>query len=171
MAGGTDKYANIITKKIIMSGANTFTMEIIEMGLSLFDKVGLLLSRVEYLVAHSTLQLIAAAADDIALGMVTNDSITTIDVGASSTIDSIMMSRVDFGAAATGHMFLTPIVRDFSGLAGGGLLITPRPWYIAMNSTGLAQPGIAHIRVYFTVIKLADADYFELLETRHFFGS
>lgn len=170
MPGAMDKYANIITKRITLSAANTFTTDAIDMGLSLFDKVGLLISRAEYLPAHSSLQLMTATADNIAMGMITNDSVTSIAIGDNSTIDTVSISRHDNGAAANAHFFQTPIVRDFSGLPGGGLLITPRPWFIAGDSVGLASAAIVDVRIYFTVVKLSSEDYFELLETRHFFG-
>ena len=62
--GGKDKYANIIYDEVTESAANTLTFESIDVGLNLFDKIGLKISRVEYTDFRI---LLAAGTDRIEL--------------------------------------------------------------------------------------------------------
>ena len=166
----TDRFANIITESVECSTANTLTFQEITVGLSIFDKAGILLNRIEYIPSKAMIQEMTAADDTIEMAVTTSNTITTLSVTQTQVIDKVLLNRLDLGTAASGHILEVPIVRDMSTLPGGGVLITPRPWYIALNTAGLASAGTLTIRFYFTVMKLQPAEYFELLETRTYFG-
>lgn len=170
MAGGTDKYANVLTEKITMDSANTLTFEEVNIGLSLFDKAGILISRIEYQPDLATLAEMTANADSVSMAVVTSNAISNLAITQAAIVHLTSLNRVDCGTAAAGRLYQLPLAYDLSTLPGGGILITPRPWYIAMGSSGLANPGGGTIRFYFTVIKLTSENYFELLETRAYFG-
>jgi len=57
-----------------------------------------------------------------------------------------------------------PFVRDFSGLPGGGLIIAPRPLFVAVKGNSLATAVTASLRAYFTVINLSADEYLELVD-------
>jgi hypothetical protein len=63
-----------------------------------------------------------------------------------------------------------PFVVDYTSLSGGGILVAPRPLYIGMDTIGAAAAGFCTVRLYFTIITLQASEYFELLESRRFFG-
>ena len=163
MAGQTDKYSNVLTEEIVMSAADTLTFEEVNVGLSLFDKAGILINRVEYQPAQGTTALMTAQGDIIQIGVTSSNSLTSLATNQAAVIHVVSLARQDFGTAAGGQLHIMPIVFDFAGLPGGGLLITPKPWYIAMKSVGLASAGTGYVRFYFTVIKLSAENYFELL--------
>lgn len=165
-----DKYVNLLTQNLVMTGANTHTNAEVDIGLSLFDKVGILVQRAEYHIAGGAIAEMTTTGDYIDAGFGTNDGATAINPQVNSVIDGIRFLRMDFGTAGSGTFSMIPITRDFSDLRGGGLLITPRPWILMLDSNGLASAQSCVFRFYFAVIKLAAAEYFELLETRHYFG-
>jgi len=170
MAGAKDKYANLLVKNFSLSAANTLTFDEIEIGLSLFDKVGLKIQRLEYHWSNAALAEMTANGDDMVCGLITSDAVSSPGPSESAVIHMTRIKRIDFGTAASAQLTKVPDVFDFSNLAGGGLLVTPRPLYAFGNSSGLASACQFNLRVFFTVEKLADAEYFELLETRHYFG-
>ncbi|GAI82269.1 unnamed protein product, partial [marine sediment metagenome] len=167
---GQDKYANVLTEKITMSAANTLTFQEVNIGLSLFDKAGILISRIEYQPTGGTIADLETTGDLIGMAVATSDNIANLGVDQAAVVTYKSLIRLDLGTAAAGWIFELPLVQDFSQLPGGGILITPKPWYIAMESGGLAAAGICTVRFFFTVVKLTAEMYFELLETRHYFG-
>jgi hypothetical protein len=75
--------------------------------------------------------------------------------------------------AATQVGFATrnfPHVTDWSQLPMGGLLVPPKPLFLGIDSVLLAAAAQVYIRIFFTIVQLKDADYFELLETFRFYG-
>lgn len=170
MASGADKYANILTQKVVMSGANTLTFEEVSIGLSLFDKAGILLSRIEYQPAAAALLEMTASGDQIDLAITASNSISNLVATQPAVIHRSILKRMDFGTAAGAQLIIEPQVADLSTLPGGGILITPKPWFCAMVTTGLASAATGYFRFFFTVLKLTAESYFELLETRHYFG-
>lgn len=170
MASATDKYANVLTQEITMSAADTLTFQEVNIGLSLFDKAGILINRIEYDPGQGTLALMTTATDRFEMAVTASNTIANLGIDQQAVIHRMRVQRADFGAAASGSVFQTPYVYDFSTLPGGGVMITPKPWYIGMNSSGLASAATGNVRFFFTIVKLAPQDYFELMETRAFFG-
>ena len=165
-----DKYANILTEPITMSAANTLTFAEVNIGLSLFDKAGILISRIEYQPSGGTIADLEVTADLIGMAVTTSNSLVNLGVAQQAVVTYKSLIRLDLGVAASGVIVELPLTQDFSQLPGGGILITPKPWYIAMESAGLAAAGTMTVRFFFTVVKLTAEMYFELLETRHYFG-
>ncbi len=167
MAERTDKYANMLYDKVVESGANTLTFNEVNIGLTMFDKVGILISQIHW---YNYQTLLAATTDAIQFGLSASNSWTVPDLGNSAIITMHEETVVDYGTAGNNQIFVQPMIDDFSQLPGGGLLITPRPLYLWTLGTNLASASSPIMRMYFTIIKLQPADYFELLESRQFFG-
>jgi len=162
-----DKYANILYERVIESSANTLTFKAISLGASLFDKIGILISRVEFY--QHTAEL-AAVGDTIQFGLSASNSwaVATPAEGSIITLDTL--SIADYGTAGNNQIFITPLAHDFGMLPGNGLLIAPKPLYLFVVGASLPNPGEVRMRLYFTIKKLSDSDFFELLETRHYFA-
>lgn len=165
-----DQYVNMLVQTITMSAANTLTFSEINIGLNLFDKVGLLVNRIEYHPTLATLQDIDTDGDSISIGLTTNNTLASLNPSNAAVIDLQQLHRVDAGAAANAILVQTPLIHDFSTLRGGGMLIAPKPLYIAMMSAGLTAAGVAYFRLYFSLVQLSDAGYLELLQTRGVFA-
>jgi len=165
-----DKYANILTQEITMSAADTLTFTEVSIGLSIFDKVGILISRIEYHPSVTTMNLMIADDDKLFHAVTTTNTLASLNAREMSILDYHTLNMQVVAAGSGVQLYETPIVRDFANLPGGGLLITPRPWYVALSSTSLGTAGVSVFRFFFTVVKLTPQDYFELLETRTYFG-
>lgn len=162
-----DKYANVLFQEVTESAANTLTFESIDLGLSLFDKVGLLISRIEW---YNWEVRLLAAADVVNFGLSSSNQFTTVTAQENSIVTYHYFKVLDYGTAGNNWIFTSPLVDDFSTLPGGGLLVTPRPLYIFAQGANLGGAITATMRMFFTVVTLKPEEYFELLETRQFFG-
>jgi len=162
----TDKWVNVYGQTIVMSAANTLTFSEVPIGVSLFDKAGLVIHRVEVDVYAATLADLDTDSDYFQVGLSQSNVISALAMTDNRVIDLITFRRQDGGAAANYTFVTTPIIHDLSTLPGGGLLTAPRPLYLAMTSGGMTIAGGAVVRIYYTLIPLADSDYYELLETR-----
>lgn len=162
-----DKYANVLFQEVTESAANTLTFEAIDLGLSLFDKVGLLVSRIEW---YNWEVRLLAAADVVNFGLSSSNQFATVTAQENSIVTYHYYKVLDYGVAGNNKIFTSPLVDDFSTLPGGGLLVTPRPLYIFAQGANLAGTITATMRMFFTVVTLKPEEYFELLETRQFFG-
>lgn len=169
-ASKNDIYVNMMCRTMSMVVANTLTFSEIEVGLNIFDKVGLKIARLEYEPTMGVLAEMTTAGDYLILALTNSDNIPSLDPHLEQVIDRVMLGRVDFGTAGSAALQTTPLTHDFSTLPGGGLLIPPKPLFMAAYSVGLASPATVRFRVYFTIQRLADAEYLELLETRRAFG-
>lgn len=166
----TDKFVNLLTDTVTMSAANTITFKEINIGLNIFDKVGLLLTRIEYDPAAASLQDLDTDGDYLVMGITSSQTIATLSMLNQEVIDQTSLLRLDAGAAANYNIFARPFVHDFSTMPGGGLLIPPKPLYVAASSGGMTVAAVLYVRLYFIIYKLNDSEYLELLETRRAFG-
>lgn len=169
----TDKFANTISVDITMSAADTLTFEEIDVGLNIFDKVGLLLHRMDAEVNAATIGFLNDNTDNFEVGLTQSNQIASMTLQERAMIDKIKISMHSEGTLTnekTAGAMQEPFNKDWSGLPGGGLLITPRPLYLCMDSIGAAVAGFCTVRLYFTIVQLKPEEYFELLESRRFYG-
>ncbi len=167
MAERKDIYSNILYNEVNESAANTITFEEIKMGLNLFDKVALLISRIEW---YQWWRFLAATTDEISFGLSSSDGWSVPTPKENSIIGYHTMTVTDYGTAGNNRIWHEPMVDDYSTLPGKGILITPTPLFSWVRGQNLGSAGTIRLRVYFTVVKLKPEEYLELLETRQFFG-
>lgn len=163
--GTTDKYANIAAVKFMLAVAGTAAFEKFDFPFSVMDKVGLLISRLEYFV----LNVSALAADEdkwFGALTVSKNTPSLDDIEDPTIIDSLRFVREDFGVAASGSTFQQPIIRDLSTMPGGGLLVAPNPLYVACDTDGPAAAMGIGLRMYYTTVSLSADDYWQLVESR-----
>lgn len=165
-----DQFSNLIVSDLTMTAINTISFLEINVGLNIFDKVGLIVERCEYTPSGATLSDLDTDADAVSMGLVSSNAIANMDPDQSEIIDVVTIQRHDMGAAASGWLHRNPIINDFSTMGGGGLLIPPKPLYVAMASGGMTVVGRVFLRLFFRILKLESDQYLELLETRRAFG-
>jgi len=163
----TDKYANVLYDSVTESDTNTLTFEAVDVGLNIFDKVGLLVSRIEY---HGVWVKLVDDADTLEFGLSSSNGWTDPDPAETSIIDYNKLLLREVGTAAAAVWNLDPYIKDLSNLPGGGLLITPKPLYMYAQGASLVSAASVKMRMFFTVIPLKPEEYFELLEARQYFG-
>ncbi len=164
---GMDKFANTLYDTVTESSANALTFKEITIGLTIFDKVALLIARFEYTAEESQL---TAVGDIIEFGLSASNSWSDPDPSEGSIIDYNSFNVKDYGTAGVNRIVVDPYVKDLSTLPGGGLLVSPKPLYLFVKGASLPNPGTVKLRLFFTIVKMKDAEYFELLEARNFFG-
>lgn len=162
-----DQYANLVFAEVTESAANTLTFEQIDLGLTILQKVALLIHSIEYTDFWGYL---AAASDSVIFGLSASNSWATANPRERSIITFQNRTIVDYGTAGNNVVWTEPVIQDFSTYPGGGLLIVPKPLYIFVKGANLASPAHVAARIYFTIKELKDTEYLELLETRSYFG-
>jgi len=158
----TDKYANVMINTLTESAANTLTFGELPQVTTLLEKKAYLINRVDY--AYS-LQLLIADTDKFSFGLSLSSRWTDISLSEPSIIDMNEILCIASGAAASLRADDSRVTRDFSTLPGGGILVPTRPLYSFCKGTNLAAAGGLITKIFFTVIDLTPADYWDLVES------
>jgi len=165
-----DSYANVAAIYVEESAVNTFTAAKFNFPFSIMDKMALVIQRIEYWLGG--LDQLNGTTDRTVSGIFVSSSILNIENQADPLIvDTMRIQRIDIGAAASGVHTVLPIVKDFTNLAGGGLLVAPSPLYAGVKATGAAGVTSAWIRLYYTYLELATDEYWQLVESRRIISS
>lgn len=163
MAKKTDLFSNKGYGQVVESGANTLTFSEIQTNVSIFEKVAWIIHRIEWYVNQANYALILDSSDHILMALVASDAISSLGLNIPAVIDLMDILRVQ----ATGVGFSDynmPIIRDFSNLPGGGLIIAPRPLFLAVQGVSLAGPTTVEARFYFTSKVLSAEEYLDLID-------
>jgi len=161
-----DKFVNLAFGTITESAANTLTFSEIQTHISVFEKEAWIIHRIQWFPTAYSFDKLVGVADYFTLALTVSNKVTTLDLSDPAVIDLAQVVGVLHGAAANLETLNTPLSRDFSTLPGGGIIITPRPLYLAIKGTSLADPVAAQARIFFTHQTLAAEDYWELVEAR-----
>lgn len=161
-----DSYVSQAVFRVAESAANTLTFEKLETGLSVFDKIGWVISRVEYRLEPGSYSVFNAAADRIDFALTMTNSLTALVPENPSIYFMRSILRVDIGTAASGFMEDNTLVADYSGLPGGGILVLPSPIYFGLVGTSLTAAATMVCRIFFQAIEMTDQDYFNLVQAR-----
>jgi len=148
------------------AGANTLTFEKLETGISVYDKIGWILNRVE--LTGNPSALFNTTADTLTMALTMTNSITAAQLSANNPAIYMLRTfyRVDYGTAATAILRDATDVIDYSNLPGGGLLMLPNPMYFGLVGSGLAGAATMICRIFYTPLQLGDADYMNLIQAR-----
>jgi hypothetical protein len=160
-----DQYANIAAVTVAETAADTLTAAKFAFPFSIMDKMGLIISRIEYY--FNTPSALNGTLDFTTLALIAGPSV--VDITAQNdplVIDSVALQRVDLGVAATGTFILKPYVKDLSQLPGGGILVAPNPLYGAVKGSGEAAAAGGWIKLFYTYIQMAADEYWQLVESR-----
>ena len=160
-----DRYANIAAIEVIESAANTQTSKKFNFPFSVMDKMGLLISRIEYWPRGQS--YLNGSGDVLSMAITAAATLTDInDQSDPLLIDSYRLLRVDAGTAATAFYQESPFVKDFSELPGGGILVAPAPLYAMIEGIGLSNAGYGWFKLFYTYMELAVDEYWQLVESR-----
>jgi hypothetical protein len=70
------------------------------------------------------------------------------------------------GVAAAGMFVMNPYTKDFTSLAGGGILVPPNPLYLAVQGNNLVNAQTVYARLFYTHVELKPDEFWELVEAR-----
>lgn len=164
MAKIVDKYAQFLKMSVTMSAVDTLTFSQLNIGLSMFDYAGLLIRRIEYSLARASYYEVGTETDVAWLAITGSDQLTSLALSQPQVYDLLEIFGATSGTPATFNALQTPVVKDFVGLPGGGMLVPAQNIYLAMSTSGFVAEGSATARVWYTVEKLSAADYLELAQ-------
>lgn len=164
-----DKYANQAVIQCTESGTATLTFKKLETGISLFEKVAWLISHACYFI--SGMSQLNSSGDAISMALTTTDQLTSLALTNAAVIDYQYVLRMDIGTAASGWYYQMPIVANLSGLAGGGVLVPPNPFYLGVAGSGTAAAVTVTCKIYYTTVELKPDEYWELVESRRIISS
>lgn len=159
-----DKYANVAYGTVTESAMNTLTFSQIETGISIFEKTAWVIHRILWYFSPTQIILLNAADDEIRMAFVLSSKITELMLGDVAVVDLVSLHLFIDGVPAASHMYEVPLIRDFTNLPGGGLIVPPRPVYLAVQGISLDTPLEISARIYFTHLDLSTEDYWELVE-------
>jgi len=162
----SDKFANMAYLTVVESSATTLTFGKLDIANNLLsEKVALVIHRTESIVVSPT--HLVGAADAITYALVVSNKLTDIyDLSQPEILFTKQIVRHDAGTPATAAFFELPLVNDFSTLPGGGLIVPADRLYVGIVGYSTATASTIKMRLYYTVMPLAEADYWELIQAR-----
>ena len=165
-----ERFVNQAYLSVTESAPNTLTFAKLETGISVFEKVGWLISRIDWFILCTATQF-GADSDGLWFGISVMDTIATVTLGSSAVVDMNSIFRRDWGAAASGTLRSNPVTKSFADLPGGGLLVPPNPLYVFAQGVALAAAQVVECRMFYTVKTLKTEDFWELVEQRRMIGA
>jgi hypothetical protein len=163
-ATGTDRYANKAYGKVTMSAANTLTFSEIPTNVNIMDKVAWVLHRLEWFIPAGSFAEMGAIGEGLNVALTMSNSISSLALNSAAIIDSLQFFAVAILAGTSAKHQEFPVIRDFSMMPGGGLIIAPRPLFIAMTSNGAGGACVCECRLYYSNITMSSEDYLDLID-------
>jgi len=158
-----DSFANKMYGRVIESAANTLTFSEIQTNVNFSERIAFIIHRIEWFIDRAQLLKILDGVDEINFAMVASQNITTLGLDNPAVIDRFQIAK--FQASDVGfELTQKPFIRNFSDLPGGGILVSPRPLFLAVQGVSLASAVTVEARAYYTVKELDDASYADLID-------
>jgi hypothetical protein len=166
--GALDVFSSKSVLNMVESAANTLTYDKVETGMSIYDKVGWVISRIEYQFTPAAMALFNGTGDYAIVGLSSTNSILAAGINAQNPALYTFRTfqRLDLGVAATGMLTSGFFVDDYSTMPGGGLFVLPAPLYGYIIGSGLTGAITIPMIVYASPMTLTDTDYFNLVQSR-----
>lgn len=165
-----DKYANIASVNVTEAVAGTLITSKFAFPFSIMDKMALLIARIEY--SFTGVEQLNGTGDKIYAALTVAAAPTNLYNQADPLlVDNCHIDRYDLGAAASGILHEFPLVKDFTDLPGGGLLVAPNPLYAGVQSSGAAGVTGVWIKLFYTYMTMATDEYWQLVESRRIISS
>lgn len=171
MAENKDTFANYAILTTTETAANTLTFKKLETGISLSEKVAWIIARIEYFPTPNTAAQFNGDGDVLYFGLSVSAAFAAAALSEQTVLDMNALFRLDFGAAATAHIISRPIIKDFTSLPGGGIIVPPSPLYGFVQGNGLVSAATVVARIHYTLRTLKVEDYWELVEARRVLSS
>jgi len=158
-----DRFANIFTADLTMSGVGALTFSELNFGISLRDRIAIVIDQLFFFPTTGSLLEFTTVGDNLVFGISVSDQVTDLaDWGDRRILYSSKLERFDFGTAASGTHLITPIRVDFAP----PLISLPNRIYFGLDATGLASAARMILRMHFRTVKITqDQQLIEILES------
>lgn len=158
-----DRFANVFNGTVTMSAPDTLTFAELVFGITLRDRIAIVIDELFYWVGIPVLTEMTAVADALSFGITTSDQVTNLNNPSDRRIINLeRISRSDFGTAAGGQFVRQPFHRPFSP----PIILLPNRIFFGMASAGLASAATGYVRIHFRTVSITqDQQLIEVLET------
>lgn len=158
-----DRFANIFTAEVAMPSANSLGFVEMNLGISLRDKIALIVDELYMYPSITSIAEMTTTADNILMALTISDSVSSIgDLGDRRILYTHVIYRQDLGTAASGRIGETPYKQSFSP----PLIVLPTRLFFGMVSAGLASAATATLRMHYRTVNVtSDRQIIEVLET------
>lgn len=156
-----DLYTNRAWFDVTESAANTLTFSEVNTGVQAFSRMAWVINRIDWHCGNVS-ELIASA-DRIKGAITSSNKVSSLDLEDPSIIAFLELITTVRSAVGS-DPYIEPLVFDYSGLPGGGLIVPGYPLFIAVEGTSLTNPVHLSARVYFQILELKADEYIELVE-------
>lgn len=164
MPAKKDIYDQFMYLAVTMSAANTITFGQVSLGMSIFDYAALVLSRIEYDFAYTKFGELIANSDHAEMAITGSDQLSNLVLDQAEVYDMAAYSVGEAGTPGNATIYQQPLIHDFTGMKGGGLIVPAQNVFLGMNTAGFSAAASCVARVYYTVKALAAADFIELVQ-------
>lgn len=167
-SGATDKFVNKAYATVTQAAANTEAYGEINFNIPTFDKVALIISKIEYHFATGLWAEMLTGSDQMLFGLTTNSSIgalTVANLSNPAVIDLNYITPVVVGAVVSMLYVRDPITIDYTSMPEGGIIVPPRPLYLYFDTAGFVAASTAYVILWFRYLGLSTEDYWDLVES------
>jgi len=160
-----DRFANVYTAALTMSGINALTFVQLNFGLNLRDKIAVVIDQLYIYMSGGMIAEITTTGDRIAFAVTMGDTVTSVFSEALTDRRIVAQKeviRLDAGTAATAIIIEVPLKMEFMP----PILVLPTRLFFAMDTVGLASAGVAILRMHYRTVNITQQDQLiEVLET------
>ena len=159
-----ERFANQACITVTESALNTLTFQKLETGISIGARQAWVVHRLEYFLDSAS--LMNGNDDALQVGVSQSNSWSSVSPSEASIMDICWVTMIFNGAPANAHLVWNPVIKDLSGLPGGGLIIVPNPLYAFAKGTGLTGPSTNRVKLYYTQIEVKEQEFYDLWQSR-----
>ena len=158
-----DRFANVFTASVVMSAANVLTFAELNFGITLRDRIAIVIDELYFYPSFAALAEMTATGDRISWGITISDQVADINVLSDRRImynQSIF--RLDAGTAASAVIKQRPFKESFSP----PIIVLPNRMFFGSSSAGLTSAATTQMRMHYRTVKISSDDQLiEVLET------
>lgn len=157
-----DRFANIFTARVVMSAANTLTFNELVFGITLRDRVAIVIDQAFFWVNAAALGEMTTSSDRVEMALTVSDQVTAIgDMNDRRVMFGTNLIRHDLGTAASSTIFRMPLKEEFLP----PLIILPNRVFFGVDTNGLASAATCYLRLHYRTVSITqDRQLIEVLE-------
>jgi len=157
-----DRFANVFSAEVVMTGANVLTFVEMNFGITLRDRVAIVIDQLWWFPTASMITEMTSTGDLIRASVGVSDQPTTILPDDRRFLSIQEWHRLDFGTAAGGQILEIPTVQTFFP----PLIALPNRLFLGLITAGLASAGTMRLRMHFRTVSITqDQQLVEVLES------
>jgi hypothetical protein len=140
--------------------ANTAGYHNIETGLRISSGQALLIMQVKFYIGAAIFVDLAAAADELQVGLFSGTDLADFNTGSQQKFGSICV--LSCGVTTTTRV-TSPLVLDFTTYPSGGILVPPSPLFFGIQTFGAAAPYTMAAEMWYIPVSIPAPQSIEMI--------